>query len=90
MAELDIPIDASRGELRFKPGLRFVASDSSGGTFAGEGGEEAESRARGRIDFGIDYRLDGGFVLGFESYYSGQGQKDLETCGAGLDLRLEL
>ena len=88
-AELEIPVETSRGDLRLNPDLRFVASDASGGAFAGEGGDEAGPRARGRIDFGIDYWLDGGLVLGFESYYSGLGRKDLETYGAGLDLRLE-
>ena len=88
-AELEIPVETARGELLFRPGLRFVASDSSGGAFAGEAGEEAGPRSRGRIDFGIDYMLDDGLVLGFESYYSGLGRKDLESYGAGLDLRLE-
>ena len=33
-AELEIPVETARGELRFRPGIRFVASDSSGGAFA--------------------------------------------------------
>ena len=45
--------------------------------------------SRSRIDFGIDYRLDDGLVLGFDSFYSGLGRRELESSGAGLDLRME-
>ena len=88
-AEIEIPVETARGELRIRPGLRFVASDADGGPLAGMEDEDSGLRSRGRIDFGIDYRLDGGFVLGFDSFYSGLGRKDLESYGAGLDLRLE-
>ena len=54
-AELEIPVETAWGDLLFRPGLRFVASDSSGGALAGAEGEEAGPRSRGRIDFGIDY-----------------------------------
>ena len=50
-AELEFPVETARGEVLFRPGLRFVASDSSGGAFAGEAGEEAGPRSCGRIDF---------------------------------------
>ena len=46
-------------------------------------------RLRGRIDFGVDYSLGDDLVLGLGSFYSGLGRKDLETYGAGLDLRLK-
>ena len=85
-AELEIPIETAQGDLRIKPGMRFVASDTSGGTFP-DGAKGL--RLRGRIDFGVDYRLGDDFVLGFGSFYSGLGRKDLETYGAGLDLQLE-
>ena len=62
-AELEIPIGTTRCDLRFRPGLRFVASDASGGAFAREEGDEAGPRSLGR--------------------------RELESCGAGLDLRLE-
>ena len=88
-AELEIPVETARGDLRLRPGLRFVASDASGEAFAGEESGATVLRLRGRIDFGIDYRLDDDLVLGFGSFYSGLGRKDLETYGAGLDLRLE-
>ena len=88
-AELEIPVDTARGDLLVRPGLRFVASDVSEGAILGMAGEKPGLRSRGRIDFGIDYRLDDGLVLGFDSFYSGLGRKDLESYGAGLDLRLE-
>ena len=88
-AELEIPVEMARGDLRFRPGLRFVASDAAGSAFAGEEGGVSGLRSRGRIDFGIDYRLDDGLVLGFESFYSGLGRRELESYGAGMDLRLE-
>ena len=88
-AELEIPIETARGDLRLRPGLRFVASDSTGGAFAGADDEQIGPRSRGRMDFGIDYRLDDSVVLGFESYYSGLGRKDLESYGAGIELQLE-
>ena len=88
-AELGIPVETSRGDLRLKPGLRFVASDASGEAFAGEESGATGLRFRGRIDFGVDCSLDDDLVLGFGSFYSGLGRKDLESYGAGLDLRLE-
>ena len=88
-AELEIQVVTTRGDLRLKPGLRFVASDASGEAFAGEENGSTAQRLRGRIDFGIDYSLDDDLVLGFGSFYSGLGRKELETYGAGLDLRLE-
>ena len=88
-AELEIPLETARGDLRVRPGLRFVVSDSNGGAFAGEEYGEPGLRSRGRIDFGIDYRLDENVVLGFESFYSGLGRKELESYGAGFDLRVD-
>ena len=88
-AELEIPVETARGDLRLKPGLRFVASDASGEAFADEESGATGLRFRGRIDFGIDYSLDDELVLGFGSFYSGLGRKDLESYGAGLDLRLD-
>ena len=87
-AELEIPFATIRGDMRFRPGLRFVASDASGGARALEEDGRIGLRSRGRIDFGFDYRMEGKVVLGFESFYSGLGRKELESCGAGLDLRL--
>ena len=89
-AELEIPVEMSRGELRLKPGLRFVASDASGEAFVGEESGATGLRFRGRIDFGIDYSLDDDLVLGFGSFYSGLGRKDLVSYGVGILLRLEL
>ena len=88
-AELEIPVGTAQGDLLLRPGLRFVASDASGGAWALEEDGRIGLRSRGRIDFGIDYRLDDSVVLGFESYYSGLGRRELESYGAGLDLRLE-
>ena len=88
-AELEIPVQTAQGDLRFRPGLRFVVSDASGGTWAGEAEWETGLRFRGSIDFGIDYRLDDNVVLGFESFYSGLGRSEIERFGAGLDLQLE-
>ena len=88
-AELEIPIPTARGDLKFRPGLRFVASDAVGDAFAREEDRTAGPRSSGRIDFGIDYRLEDSVALGFESFYSGIGREDWESYGAGIDLRLE-
>ena len=66
-----------------------MASDASGGAWALEKDGRIGLRSRGRIDFGIDYRLDDSVVLGFESFYSGLGRKEHESYGVGLDLRME-
>ena len=87
-AELEIPFATIRGGMRFRPGLRFVASDASGSVWALEEDGRICLRSRGRIDFGIDYRMEGNVVLGFESFYSGLGRKELENYDAGLVLRL--
>ena len=88
-AELEIPVATAQGDLLLRPGLWFVVSDASGGAWALEEEGRIGLRSRGRMDFGIDYRLDDNLVLGFTSFYSGLGRKELESYGAGLDLRLE-
>lgn len=56
----------------------------------GSGGDRrVDLRSRSRIDFGIDCRLEDGVVLGFEGFHFGIDRKELKSCGAGLDLRVE-
>ena len=50
-AELEIPVGTARGYLLLMPGLRFVASDVSGGAWALEEDGRIGRRSRGRIDF---------------------------------------
>ena len=88
-AELEIPVATARGDLKFRPGLRYMVSDANSGAWAAEEEGRIGLRSRGRIDFGVDYRLEDGLVLGFESFYSGLGRNELESYGAGLDLRLD-
>ena len=88
-AEMEIPVATARGELRFRPGLRYVVSDANAGVWDHEEEGRIGLRSRGRIDFGIDYRLEDGLFLGFQSFYSGLGRKETESYGAGLDLRME-
>ena len=77
------------GKLQFRPGLRFVVSDAREDDWALEENGRFVLRSGGRIDFGIDYRLEENLALGFGSFYSGPGRKDLENYGASLDLLLE-
>ena len=93
-AEFEIPVETARGDLKLRPGLRLVVSDTSNagviGTAKVDTGEAAEYR--GRIDFGIDYRLEDNVVFGFESFYHGNGREKLdefESFGAGLNLQFE-
>ena len=90
-AEFEIPVDTARGDLKLRPGLRLVVSDSSNIGVVGKAtvgtGESAEYR--GRIDFGVGYRLDDDLVLGFESFYSGRDQEEFDSYGAGLNLQFE-
>ena len=88
-AELEIPVEMARGDLLLMSGLRFVAPHATEGAFSGQDGN-AGARSRSRTDFVIDYRLDGGVVLGFDRFYSGLGRRELVSYGAGIDLRLEL
>ena len=83
-AMLEIPVEAARGDLALRPGLRFVATDEDGGPY-GESGIGAE----GRIDFGIDYRLDGRVSFEFDGFYSGIGRRNRESYGAGVGLRMD-
>ena len=84
-AEFEIPLDPARGDLIFRPGLKLVVSDRNGGA----SGKSALSSA-GRVDFGVDYRLEAGVALGFQGYYSGIGQgAEFKSYGAGLRLRME-
>ena len=85
-AEFEIPLDPAKGDLVFRPGLKLVVADRKGVAF----GKTEDLDSSGRVDIGIDYRLDDGIALGFQGYYSGiGGEKDFETYGAGLRLRME-
>ena len=93
-AEFEIPVETARGDLKLRPGLRLVVSDTSNAGVVGntkfDSGESAEYR--GRIDFGVDYRLEDNFVLGFESFYLGNGREKLDetaSYGAGVNLQYE-
>ena len=66
-----------------------MVSDANAGASASEEEGRIGLSSRGRIDFGVDYRLEDGFVLGFQNFYSGLGRKELESYGAGLDLRFD-
>ena len=83
-ATLEIPIEALRGELTLRPGLRFVATDEDGGLYG-----ESGVGAAGRIEFGVDYRLEGNVVLEFDGFYSGIGRLNRESYGAGVGLRMD-
>ena len=83
-ATFGIPVEAARGDLTFRPGLRFVATDENGGPYG-----VSDFRAVGRIDFGVDYRLDGSVALEFDGFYSGIGRRDRESYGAGVGLRMD-
>ena len=80
----ELPVDLARGELTFKPGLSFVATDEDGGLYG-----ESSLDTAGRIDLGIDYRLDENVSLEFDGFYSGLGQRDRESYGAGVGLRMD-
>ena len=91
-AEFEIPVETARGDLKLRPGVRLVVSDVSNALSEGnriaDAGEAAEYR--GRIDFGIDYRLEDDLVLGFESFYSsGRDREEFKSYGAGLNLQFE-
>ena len=90
-AEFEIPVETAKGDLKLRPGLRLVVSDTSNAGVVGNAtvwtGKSAEYR--GRIDFGIDYRLEDDLVLGFESYYSRRDREEYESYGAGLNLQFE-
>ena len=84
-ATLEIPVEATRrGDLALRPGLRFVVTDEDDGPYGASG-----IGAEGRIDFGVDYRLDGSVSLEFDGFYSGLGRSDRERYGAGVSLRMD-
>ena len=83
--EFEIPLDPDTGDLTFRPGLKLVFSDRNGGKYG-----ESELSTAGRVDLGIDYRLEDDIALGFQGYYSGTGDgAEYESYGAGLRLRIE-
>ena len=87
-AELEIPVTTAWGEMKLRPGLRFVFSNV-GGSLARTAGVETSSRSWGRIDFEIDYELGDSVVLRFESFYSGFGRSEIKSYGAVLDIQME-
>ena len=84
-AKFSIPIESGEGTLKLRPGLRFVLTDSSA-----PHSEDADTGFdhHGRIDFGVDYRLEERTSLSFNGYYSGIGRSDFELYGAGINLRM--
>ena len=80
----EIPVELAKGDLAFRPGLSFVVTDEDRGLYGESGLEDA-----GRIDFGVDCQLDGNISLEFDGFYSGLGQRDRESYGAGVDLRMD-
>ena len=51
---------------------------------------ESERASAGRVDLGIDYRLEDGVSLGFQGYYSGLGgDSEFKSYGAGLGFQVE-
>ena len=84
-AEFEIPLDPAWGDMTFRPGVKLVFSDRNGGKYG-----ESELTTAGRVDVGIDYRLEDNVALGFQGYYSGTGSdSEFESYGAGLRLRIE-
>ena len=83
--ELEFPLDPAKGDMVFRPGLYIVVSDRDRGEFGA-----SERSSAGRVDLGIDYRLEDGVSLGFQGYYSGLGgESEFESYGAGLGLHME-
>ena len=83
-ATLEFPIESIHGDLTLRPGLRFVATDEDGGPYG-----ESVFAAGARIDFGVDYRLEGNVSLEFDGFYSGIGRSDRESYGAGVGLQMD-
>ena len=89
-AEFEIPIMTAKGDLKLRPGIRLVVSGVSN-VFVDRiattrNGETAEYC--GRIDFGVEYRLEDNLVL--DSFYtSGHDREEFASYGAGLKLQFE-
>ena len=84
-AKFSIPVHAGVGALKFRPGLRFILTNASS---SHSDDAAAGFDHHGRIDFGVDYRLEGRTSLSFNGYYSGLGRSDFERYGAGVNLRM--
>ena len=83
--EFEIPLDPAKGQMTFRPGLFVVVTDRDGGDFGASG-----FTSTGRVDLGVDYRLDDGVSLGFQGYYSGLGgEAEFKSYGAGLGLQID-
>ena len=65
-------------------GPQFAVSDSTEGALEQAGNGAGVLRSNGRADFGSDRKLEGSLFLGFESFYSVPGRKELESYGTGL------
>ena len=84
-AEFEIPLDPAKGDLLLRTGLKLELSDRKGVAFG-----KSDLSSSGRIDLGIEYRLEEDVSLGFQGHYSGiGGGSGFENYGAGLRLRME-
>ena len=70
-------------------GPQFAVSCSTEGAWERAGNGAGVLRSNGRADFGSDPKLEGSLFLGFESFYSVPGRKELESYGTGLVPRLD-
>ena len=83
--KFEIPLDPARGDLIFRPGLKLEFSDRKGVAFG-----KSDITSAGRIELGVDCKLEDNVSLGFQGYYSGVGGgAEYESFGAGLRLRME-
>lgn len=84
-AKFSIPVNSGEGTLKIRPGFRFVMINANS---PHSDDADAGVDSHGRIDFGVDYRLEERTSLSFNSYYSGIGRSDFELYGAGINLRM--
>ena len=83
--EFEVPLDPASGQMTFRPGLFVVVTDRDGGDSGASG-----FTTTGRVDLGVDYKLDDGVSLGFQGYYSGLGgESEFKSYGAGLGVQVE-
>ena len=83
--EFEFAVDPAKGDMVFRPGLYFVITDRDGGESGASG-----FTSTGRVDLGVDYRLEDGVSLGFQGYYSGLGgESEFKSYGAGVGLQVE-
>ena len=83
-SDFAVPVSARQGNLLITGGMGVIMSHTDGGS-----GDSALSEARGRVEFGVDYRVSETARLTLDSFYDGIGVSDFKSYGLSFSAEFQ-